>query len=93
MHLLFGLALVAAATSRSALAQTTPSTTVAPGVPINANNPTAPVMNSGTIVPGQAVATPPVATPSGAVYSAPSTKKKPTYNRSAKPSKTNHPAL
>ena len=78
MRHLLGLALLATAFSRPALAQTTPSTTtpsttVTPGTPINPSNTTAPVIGNGTIVPGQPGTPPPVETPPGTVYSAPST--------------------
>lgn len=83
-HVLGLLAL--AAFAHPALAQTTP------GAPINANNPTAPVLNSGTVVPGQPAATPPLVTPPGTVYSAPSTKKTAARKRTTKTTKS-RPAM
>ena len=69
MHLLLGLALVSAALSRPALAQTKPATsTVTPGTPINPSNPSAPAVGTGTTAPGQPGTPPPVATPPGTVY-------------------------
>jgi hypothetical protein len=69
MYHLLGLALLGAALSRPALAQTKPSTTtVTPGTPINPSNTTAPAVGTGTTTPGQPGTPPPVATPPGTVY-------------------------
>ncbi|RZK53935.1 MAG: hypothetical protein EOO59_11920 [Hymenobacter sp.] len=68
MHQLLGLALLSAALSHPALAQTKPRTTVTPGTPINSSNPAAPAMGTGTTTPGQPGTPPPVATPPGTVY-------------------------
>ena len=65
---LFLLALLGAALSRPAQAQTT-TPTPPPGTPIDAANPTAaPAPAGSTVVPGQPGTPPPVATPPGAVY-------------------------
>lgn len=69
MHHLLGLALLSAALSRPALAQTKPSTTtVTPGTPINPSNTTVPAVGTGATTPGQPGTPPPVATPPGTVY-------------------------
>ncbi|RYY17794.1 MAG: hypothetical protein EOO36_09205 [Cytophagaceae bacterium] len=91
MRFLLGLLFLAATASRPALAQTTPSKTVAPGVPINSSNPTAPVSNDGTSGPGQPGTTPPVATPPGTVYSAPATKRMAPRKHPAKAAKMARP--
>ena len=68
LHHLLGLALLGAALSRPALAQTKPATTtVTPGTPINPSNPAAPAVGT-TTAPGQPGTPPPVATPPGTVY-------------------------
>ncbi|MGI4820295.1 MAG: hypothetical protein ACRYFV_03695 [Janthinobacterium lividum] len=67
---LVGLALLSTLCSGPVLAQTTtPSTTTAPGVPIDPSNTTiTPAVGTGTVVPGQPGTTPPVVTPAGTVY-------------------------
>ncbi len=67
LHHLLGLALLGAAFSQPALAQTKPATTVTPGTPINPSNPAAPAVGT-TTAPGQPGTPPPVATPPGTVY-------------------------